>query len=156
MGGGDGERMEGAGAVNFYDGEFLFVWVGVGAEGGSAVVESNGAMGFLSGQRILICVSADIRIHREMGMGVTEKELSVLRLIDSEFQREVLDKLVRLETKMEALMGAAQPGRMKIVEDKVTVLERNDLRNSVYNRMVNASVSAAISVAIALHKYWWK
>jgi hypothetical protein len=89
-------------------------------------------------------------------MGVTEKELSVLRLIDSEFQREVLDKLVRLETKMEALLGAAQPGRMKIVEDKVTVLERNDLRNSVYNRMVNASVSAAISVGIALHRYWWK
>ncbi len=89
-------------------------------------------------------------------MGVTEKELSVLRLIDSEFQREVLDKLVRLETKMETLMGAAQPGRMKIVEDKVAVLERNDLRNSVYNRMVNAAVSAAISVAIALHRFWWK
>jgi hypothetical protein len=89
-------------------------------------------------------------------MAVTEKELSVLRLIDSEFQREVLDKLVRLETKMETLIGAAQPGRMKIVEDKVAMLERNDLRNSVYNRMVNAAVSAAISVGIALHRMWWK
>jgi hypothetical protein len=89
-------------------------------------------------------------------MAVTEKELSVLRLIDTEFQREVLDKLVRLETKMEALMGAAQPGRMKIAEDKLAVLERNDLRNSVYNRMVNAAVSATISVVIALHRMWWK
>jgi len=89
-------------------------------------------------------------------MGVTEKELSVLRLIDSEFQREVLDKLVRLETKMDTLVGAAQPGRMKIAEDKIAALERNDLRNSVYNRVVNAALSAAISVVITLHRFWWK
>lgn len=73
-----------------------------------------------------------------------------------EFQREVLDKLIRLETKMEMLMGAEQPGRIKIAEDKIAVLERNDLHNSVYNRMLNAAISAAISVAIALHKFWWK
>jgi len=88
-------------------------------------------------------------------MGVTERELA-LRVIDIEFQQDVLNKLVRLETKMEALMGNGQPGRMKTVEDKVAVLERNDLRNSVYNRLVNGAISAAISVAIALHKYWLK
>ena len=63
---------------------------------------------------------------------------------------------MRLETKMDALVGSAQPGRMKIAEDKIALLERNDLRNSIFNRVVNAAVSAAISVAIALHKYWWK
>jgi len=89
-------------------------------------------------------------------MGVTEKELSFLRLVDSEFQREVLDKLVRLETKMDTVVGATQPGRMKIAEDKIAELERNDLRNSVYNRALNAGLSAAISVAIALHRFWWK
>ena len=89
-------------------------------------------------------------------MGVNEKDLSILRLIDSEFQREVLDKLVRLETKMDTLTGATQPGRMKIAEDKIALLERNDLRNSVYNRVLNAALSAAISVAIALHRFWWK
>lgn len=89
-------------------------------------------------------------------MGVTEKELSFLRLIDSEFQQEVLDKLVRLETKMDDLTGSTQPGRMKIAEDKISVLERNDLRNSVYNRVLNAALSAAISAAIALHRSWWK
>lgn len=89
-------------------------------------------------------------------MGVTEKDLSMLRLIDNDFQRDVLDKLVRLETKMDALMGAAQPGRMKVAEDKIAMLERNDLHNSVYNRVLNAGLSAAISVAIALHKFWWK
>ena len=89
-------------------------------------------------------------------MGVSEKDLTMLRLIDSEFQRDVLDKLVRLETKMDTLIGGAQPGRMTLVEDKVAILERNDVRNSVYHRAVNAGISAAISAAIALHKLWWK
>jgi hypothetical protein len=88
-------------------------------------------------------------------MAVSDRELA-LRAIDIEFQREVLDKLVRLETKMDSLVGNGQPGRMKITEDKVAVLERNDLRNSVHNGLVNGAISAAISAAIALHKYWLK
>jgi len=85
-------------------------------------------------------------------MPVSEKEMSMLRLMDTEFQREVLDKLVRLETKMDSVLGGVQPGRMQIAEEKLAQLERNDLRNSVYNRVVNA----AISVVIALHHFWWK
>jgi hypothetical protein len=88
-------------------------------------------------------------------MGVNDRDL-VLKAIDIEFQREVLDKLIRLETKMDALVGNGQPGRVKLVEDKVAVLERNDLRNSMHNRLVNGAMSAAISAAIALHKYWLK
>jgi hypothetical protein len=88
-------------------------------------------------------------------MVASDRELA-LRALDIEFQREVLDKLVRLETKMDTLVGNGQPGRVKIVEDKVGLLERNDLRNSVHNRMVNGAISAGISVAIALHKYWLK
>jgi hypothetical protein len=88
-------------------------------------------------------------------MGTIDRELA-LKAIDMEFQREVLDKLVRLETKMDALMGNGQPGRMKVVEDKVGVLERSDLRNSVHNRLLNGAISAGISVAVALHKYWLK
>lgn len=88
-------------------------------------------------------------------MGASDREL-VLRAIDIEFQREVLDKLVRLETKMDSLVGNGQPGRMKLVEDKVSILEKNDLRNSFHNRLVNGAISAAISLAIALHKYWMK
>jgi len=78
-------------------------------------------------------------------MGVTDRELA-LRAIDIEFQREVLDKLVRLETKMDALVGNGQPGRMKMAEDKVAVLERNDLRNSVHNRLVNGAISVVIRI----------
>jgi hypothetical protein len=88
-------------------------------------------------------------------MGASDRELA-LRAIDIEFQREVLDKLIRLETKMDSLVGNGQPGRMKVVEEKVAVLEKNDLRNSFHNRMVNAAISAAISLAIAFHKYWAK
>ncbi|MFZ0321925.1 MAG: hypothetical protein WAL56_22560 [Candidatus Sulfotelmatobacter sp.] len=88
-------------------------------------------------------------------MGISDREFA-LKAIDIEFQREVLDKLVRLETKMDTLVGNGQPGRMKLAEDKLAVLERNDLRNSVHNRLVNGAVSAGISVAIALHKYWLK
>lgn len=88
-------------------------------------------------------------------MGVTDRELA-LRAIDIEFQREVLDKLVRLETKMDSLVGNGQPGRVKVIEDKVGILEKNDLRNSFHNRVVNGAISAGISIAIALHKYWMK
>ena len=88
-------------------------------------------------------------------MVVSEREMG-LRVIDMEFQREVLNKLARLETKMDSLVGNGQPGRMKMAEDKVAVLERSDLRNSVHNHLVNGAISAAISAAIALHKYWLK
>ena len=88
-------------------------------------------------------------------MAVTDRELA-FRTLDLEFAREVLDKLVRLETKMDMLIGNGQPGRMKLVEDKVALLEKHDLRNSFYNRAVNAAISAVISIAIALHKFWIK
>jgi hypothetical protein len=88
-------------------------------------------------------------------MGATDRELA-LQAIDIEFQREVLDKLVRLETKMDALVGNGQPGRVKIIEDKLSILERNDFRNSFHNRLVNGAISLVISIAIALHKYWFK
>jgi hypothetical protein len=87
-------------------------------------------------------------------MGINDRE--ALRVIDFEFQREVLDKLVRLETKMETLIGNGQPGRVKQIEDKLSALEKNDIRNSLHNRLVNGTISAGISVAIALHKYWIK
>jgi hypothetical protein len=88
-------------------------------------------------------------------MVVSDRELA-LKALDLEFQREVLDKLVRLETKMDTLVGNGQPGRVKLAEDKIAALERNDLRNSVHNRVVNGAISVAISVGIALHKYWLK
>ena len=76
-----------------------------------------------------------------------------LRVHDSAFQREVLEKLGQLEAKVDMLIGNGQPGRMQAVEGRVTVLERNDIRRSVYDRLVNAAITIAISAAIALHDH---
>ena len=80
----------------------------------------------------------------------------VVRVSDDDFHREVLEKLTRLEAKMDMLVGGPQPGRMRIVEQKVERLERNDIRRSVYDRLLNAVIAVAISAAIALHDKWWK
>ena len=80
----------------------------------------------------------------------------VVRVTDSDFQREVLEKLTRLEAKMDMLVGGTQPGRMKRAEDKIAQLERNDIRRSVYDRLVNAAITIAISGLIAFHDKWWK
>jgi hypothetical protein len=88
-------------------------------------------------------------------VAVSDRE-SILRTIDHDFEREVLDKLVRLETMVETLIGSGQPGRVKIAEDKIRELERNDVRRSAYNRLVNAGISAGISAAVAFHRFWLK
>lgn len=80
----------------------------------------------------------------------------VVRVTDDDFERDVLEKLTRLEAKMDTLIGGAQPGRMRIAEQKIERLERNDVRRGVYDRLVNAMITVAISVLIALHDRWWK
>jgi len=78
------------------------------------------------------------------------KQALVVRVTDNDFQRDVLDKLGRLETKMDMLVGNGQPGRIKLMEDRLVQLERNDVKRSVYERLANAALSVAISAAIAL------
>jgi hypothetical protein len=90
------------------------------------------------------------------GKTVEEKELSRLRMIDSEFQGQVLEKLGRLEARMEMLAGNGQPGRVQLAEDRIIALERNDVRRTVIERFVNAGIAIFISAAIALHGRWLK
>jgi hypothetical protein len=80
----------------------------------------------------------------------------VVRVTDNDFQCEVLEKLARLEAKMEMLVGGGQPGRISLLEERLNVLERNDVRRGVYDRLVNAALTTAISLIIALHDRWWK
>ena len=75
----------------------------------------------------------------------------VVRVTDNDFQRNVLEKLGRLEAKMDMLVGGSQPGRMKNAEDRIVILERNDIKRSVYDRLLNAVITVAISVAITMH-----
>jgi hypothetical protein len=85
-----------------------------------------------------------------------EEEVGELRNIDRQFEREVLEKLSRLETKMDMLTGNGQPGRMTLAENRLTDLERNDVRRTVIERFVNASIALLVSVAIALRGHWWR
>jgi hypothetical protein len=78
----------------------------------------------------------------------------VVRVMDNDFQREVLEKLGRLEARMEMLVGGGQPGRMQRAEDRLVALERNDIRRSVYDRLVNAVITVGISAAIAMRDRW--
>lgn len=81
------------------------------------------------------------------------KQPLVLRVTDADFQQDVLSKLGRLEALMEMLVGGTQPGRMKMAEDKINALEKNDIRRGVYDRLINAAITVAISAAIAMHDH---
>ena len=78
----------------------------------------------------------------------------VIRVVDHEFQSQVLEKLGRLEAKMEMLVGDGQPGRMKIAEDKISTLERHDVRRGVYDKIVNAVIASVVSAVIAMHDHF--
>jgi len=86
----------------------------------------------------------------------TERDVQAMRVLDGEFQRDVLEKLGRLEAKMDMLVGNGQPGRMKLAEDRLFALEKNDVRRTVIERVINATIAVMISAAIALHGHWWK
>jgi hypothetical protein len=91
-----------------------------------------------------------------MGAAVIEEDVAELRIVDRHFERDVLEKLSRLEAKMDMLAGNGQPGRMTLAENRLTELERNDVRRTVIERFVNAGIAMLVSVAIALHGHWWK
>lgn len=83
-------------------------------------------------------------------------DLATLRVIDREFEHDVLEKLGRLEARMDTLLGNGQPGRMTLAENRIIELERNDVRRTMLERVVNAGIAVLISVAIALRGHWWK
>ena len=80
----------------------------------------------------------------------------VVRVHDNDFQCEVLEKLARLEAKMDMLAGGSQPERMSVAEERIETLERSDIRRSVYDRLVNVVITTALSALIAFHDKWWK
>jgi hypothetical protein len=88
---------------------------------------------------------------RRVNRGSVGKQPLVVRGTDNDFQCEVLEKLARLEARMEMLMGAGQPGRMTLVENRVTALEHSDAKHGVYERILNAVIATGISAAITWH-----
>lgn len=78
----------------------------------------------------------------------------VVRLGVGEFQQKVLENLGRLEAKVNMIVGNGQPGRMKLAEDRLGALEKNDLRRDVYDRIVIAAITFAITFAISALIAW--
>ncbi len=90
------------------------------------------------------------------GHGCREREQPSLMTQQGslEFQSKVLEKLGRLEAKMDMLAGNGQPGRMKLAEDRLSLLEKSDLRRTVYDRFVTAGITFAISAAISWREHF--
>jgi hypothetical protein len=80
--------------------------------------------------------------------------LVAAHLSTDEFQLKVLEKLGRLEAKIDMIVGNGQPGRMKLAEDRLVALEKNDLRRTVYDRIVIAGITFAITFAISIAIAW--
>lgn len=78
----------------------------------------------------------------------------VVNVADHEFECEVLERLGRLETKIDTLVGNGQPGRMKCAEERLSALERSDVRRGVYDRLINGFIALVVSAAIALHDHF--
>ena len=72
----------------------------------------------------------------------------------NDFQLDVLEKLGRLEAKIDMIVGNGQPGRMRLAEDRITVLERHDITRTLLDRMVTAVIAFAVSAIIALHDHF--
>ena len=87
---------------------------------------------------------------------MNEEDVAGLRVVHRHFELEVLEKLSRLEAKMDMLAGNGQPGRMTVAENRIVELERNDVRRTVIERFVNAGIAMLISAAIALRGHWWR
>jgi hypothetical protein len=65
-----------------------------------------------------------------------------------------LGMLGRLEAKVDMIVGNGQPGRMKLAEDRLVTLEKNDLRRNVYDRIVIAGITFAVTFAASAILAW--
>jgi len=74
---------------------------------------------------------------------------------NGDFQLEVLEKLGRLEAKVDMIVGNGQPGRMRLAEERIWALERNDIKRNVYDRIVTAAIAFAVSALITLHDHFF-
>ncbi|MGA7294461.1 MAG: hypothetical protein WBW53_12865 [Terriglobales bacterium] len=89
------------------------------------------------------------------GNGAREPQIPVMvGLTTDDFQQKVLEKLSRLETKIDMIVGNGQPGRTKLAEDRLVALEKNDLRRTVYDRIVIAGATFALTFFISAMIAW--
>jgi len=73
--------------------------------------------------------------------------------VSGDFQLELLEKMGRVEAKLDMIVGNGQPGRMRLAEDRITALEQHDIKRNVYDRIVTAGIAFVVSALIALHDH---
>ena len=73
--------------------------------------------------------------------------------MSGDFQLAVLEKLGMVEAKVDMIVGNGQPGRLRLLEDRVGALEKSDIKRNVYDRIVTAAIAFAVSALIALHDH---
>jgi len=73
--------------------------------------------------------------------------------MSGDFQLAVLEKLGMVEAKVDMIVGNGQPGRLRLLEDRISALEKSDTKRNVYDRIVTAAIAFAVSAAIALHDH---
>lgn len=94
-------------------------------------------------------------MEEEVEFGQRHRPMTAVRVrVNNEFEVEVLEKLGRLETKMDLLMGNHQPGRMQVAESRLNALEKSEIRRGVYDRLASAAIAFVVSVGIALHDHF--
>jgi hypothetical protein len=91
-------------------------------------------------------------IDEEVRLGERAHALVAFQM-SGDFQLAVLEKLGMVEAKVDMIVGNGQPGRLRLLEDRVGVLERNDIKRNVYDRIVTAAIAFAVSAVIALHDH---
>jgi hypothetical protein len=79
-------------------------------------------------------------------------ELRSLRTRFDVYSSEMGDRTARLETHMDTLVGNRQPGRLKILEDKVSAIQQ--WRH--YTTGIYIGVSGIVSAATAFIYHLWK
>jgi len=89
--------------------------------------------------------------EEEIGEGIHSP---VVFQMSGDFQLAVLEKLGMLEAKVDMIVGNGQPGRLRLMEDRLAVLEKSDVRRNVYDRIVTAAIAFAVSAIIALHDHF--
>jgi hypothetical protein len=80
----------------------------------------------------------------------------VMCQMSGDFQLAVLEKLGMVEAKIDMIVGNGQPGRLRLVEDRISALEKNDIKRNVYDRIVTAAIAFGVSALIALHDHLFK
>jgi hypothetical protein len=89
----------------------------------------------------------------DVNRGGDGRRLPVIVQTSSDFELDVLEKLGRLEAKVDMLVGNGQPGRMRLAEERLTALEKNDIKRSVYDRFITAAIAFSVSAAIGFHDH---